>query len=303
MSDEMGSALLRRIIGRRLAGLRKARGLTHEQAAQAIQKGRSTIARIEEGRDGVRLRELDVRALLDLYGASAEDSTLLLALTGETWNGRKKSWWHDYTETTMPAFFGLYVSLEDSAERIKAYEVELVPGLLQTRAYAAQVHRVPEGYVDEDESQRRVEVRMARQSLLTRPRAPRLEVILNEAALQRMVGIGGHGVAAEQAQRLIDASQQANISIRVVPFAHGLHGGMAASTPFTLLDFPRDPHSGEELEPTLAYVDTLTGALYLQKPNEVSAYMLTWEDLDRGALNEDDSRKKVLSLLEGLRDA
>jgi len=296
----VGSALLRRYIGRRLEALRRGANLTQDQAAAGIQKGRSTIARMEDGEEGVRFRDIDVKAMLELYGAKPEDFQLLLALTAETRNGRKKSWWHDYTETELPEFFGLYVSLEDSAETIRQYEVELIPGLLQTRSYAEEVHRVPAGYVDEGESRRRVNVRMERQSLLTRPRAPRLDVIMNEAVLHRLVG--GPAVMAEQFKYLLDLMRRGNVSIRVLPFAVGVHGGMAASTPFTLLDFPTDPQSGELLEPPLAYVDTLTGALYLNKPEEFGAYQLTWQDLDRRSLSEADSRKMIISVLEGQRD-
>lgn len=297
MSDMVGSALLRRYIGRRLEALRRAANLTQEQAAEHLQKGRATIARMEDGIEGVKFRDIDVRAMLELYGAGQTDFDLLLPLTAETRNGRRKSWWHDYTETELPPFFGLYVSLEDSAETIRQYEVELIPGLLQTRAYAEQVHQVPKGYVDQGERERRVNVRLARQSLLSRPRAPHLSVILNEAVLHRHVG--GAAVMAEQFKHLLDVTQRGNVSVRVLPFSAGVHGGMAASTPFSLLDFPADPLGGV-LEPPLAYVDTLTGALYLNKPEEFSAYRLIWEDLDERALDETASKKMIETALEDL---
>ncbi|WFE27680.1 helix-turn-helix transcriptional regulator [Solwaraspora sp. WMMD791] len=297
----VGSALLRRYVGRRLEALRRRAGLTQEQAADALQKGRATIARMEDGHEAVRFRDIDVKAMLELYGAEPEDGRILLALTAETRNGRRKSWWHDRTETELPAFFALYVSLEDSAETIRKYEVELIPGLLQTRRYAEEVHGVPTDYIDDEEKRRRVEVRMERQSLLTRPRAPHLSVILNEAVLHRLVG--GREVMIEQFEHLLDLTRRGNISIRVLPFTAGVHGGMAASTPFALLTFPADPQSGEPLEPPLAYVDTLTGALYLNKPGESGTYQLVWEDIDRRSLNEDESRSMITSALEALREA
>lgn len=300
MTDTVGTALLRRYIGRRFEALRRSAGLTQEQAADALQKGRATIARMEDGHEAVRFRDIDVRAMLELYGASDDDGKILLALTADTRNGRRKSWWHDRTETELPAFFALYVSLEDSAETIRQYEIELIPGLLQTRRYAEAVHQVPADYVEDAEKQRRVDVRMARQSLLTRPRAPHLSVILNEAVLHRHVG--GPEVMAEQLAHLLDLTLRGNIRIRVLPFAAGMHAGMAASAPFSLLTFPTDPASGEPLEPPLAYVDTLTGALYLNKPGESDAYQLVWEDIDRRALSEDESRNMITSALEALRE-
>ncbi|WP_434744039.1 helix-turn-helix domain-containing protein [Micromonospora sp. SH-82] len=296
----VGSALLRRYIGRRLEALRRRAGLTQEQAALKLQKGRATIARMEDGEQAVRFRDIDVKAMMEIYGATPEETEHLLALTAETRNGRRKSWWHDRTETELPAFFGLYVSLEDSAETIRQYEVELIPGLLQTRRYAEEVHRVPADYVDDDERQRRVGVRMERQALLSRPRAPHLSVILNEAVLRRVVG--GPAVMTEQLKHLLDLTARGNINIRVLPFTVGLHAGMAASTPFVLLDFPSDPMSSEPLEPPLAYVDTLTGALYLNKPAEFNAYQLVWEDIDRHSLNANESKKMITSALEAVRD-
>ncbi|MEU3455259.1 helix-turn-helix transcriptional regulator [Micromonospora sp. NPDC006766] len=292
----VGPPLLRRYIGRRLEALRRKTGLTQEQAAERLQKGRATIARMEEGHEGVRFRDVDIRALLEIYNATEEDADLLLALTAETRNGRRKSWWHDYTETALPTWFGLYVSLEDSAETIRQYESELIPGLLQTPTYAEQVARVPAGYVPEEEIQRRVEVRVERQSLLTRPRAPHLRVVLNQAVLHRPVG--GNQAMAEQMTHLVEIAVKANVSIRIVPFSAGVHGGMAACGPFTLLDFPADQR-GEPLEPPLAYAETLTGAIYLHKPDEVSAYRLAWADLEKRALNQQASTRLILDAQKG----
>lgn len=296
MSDTVGSALLRRYIGRRFVALRERAGLTQEEAAKRLERGRATLGRIEDGDDRVRFREIDVKAMLSLYKATEHETELLLGLTAETRNGRRKSWWHDYTETALPGWFGLYVSLEDSAETIRQYEAELIPGLLQTRAYAEQVIRVPAGYVAEDEIERRVRVRVERQSLLTRPRAPHLSVIINEAVFKRPVG--GAEVMFEQLGHLIDVQQRANVFVRVLPFAAGVHGGMAACGPFTVLDFPSTA-AGDPLEPPLAYAESLTGAMYLNKPDEVAAYRLAWDDIEKRALDQEASRAFIKELQEG----
>lgn len=298
MTDTVGSALIRRHIGRRFVALRLKAGLTQDQAAKALDRGRATLSRIEEGDDRVRFRQIDVEAMLKLYQAPERDAEVLVALTAETRNGRRKSWWHDYTETELPAWFGLYVTLEDSAETIRQYQAELIPGLLQTPAYAEQVTRVPEGYVTEEEIRRRVAVRIERQSLLTRPRAPHLSVILNEAVLRRPVG--GESAMAEQLSHLGDVTRRANVSIRILPFAAGVHGGMAACGPFTILNFPTDQH-GELLEPPLGYAESLTGAMYLNKPGEVAAYHLAWADLETRALDEQASIALIAETQEGFK--
>lgn len=295
MADMVGSALIRRHIGRRFAALRVRAGLTQEQAADRLQRGRATIGRIEDGDPRVRFREIDVRAMLEIFGASRHDAQVLLALTAETRNGPRKGWWHDYTETALPDWFGLYVSLEDSAELIRQYEPELVPGLLQTRAYAETVTRVPRDLITDEQVQRRVDLRMKRQALLSRPRAPHLRVLLGEAALRRLTVPGGD-LGADQLRHLLAVTRRGNVSIRVLPFAAGASGVTASA--FALLDFPRDPRSGEVLEPPLAYVDTLTGAMYLNKVDEVAAYNAAWQHLAALTLDEAASEAMITAALE-----
>lgn len=301
MTDMVGSGLIRRYIGRRFAALRVRAGITQEQAAERLQRGRATMGRIEDGDSRVRFRDIDVKAMCELFEANQEETDLLLALTAETRNGRKKSWWHDYTETALPEWFGLYVSLEDSAETINQYESELVPGLLQTEAYAEQVMSMPPGYIDEEETQRRVKVRLARQSLLTKPRAPHLNVVVNEAVLRRPVG--GPAVMAEQLDHLLTMTQRAAVSIRILPWAVGVHAGMGAANSFSLLRFPQDPHTREPLEPPLVYVDTLTGAMYLNKPDEIKTYNLVWDDFERRALDIDTSKDMITAAQKGFANA
>ena len=297
--DSIGSTLIRRTIGRRFTELRLRAGLTQDAAAKALDRGRATVGRIEDGDERVRFRPVDVEAMLKLYGASEEDSQVLLALTAETRNGVRKSWWHDYTATSIPPWFGLYVSLEDGAERIQQHEPELVPGLLQTRAYAEQIMRVPAGFLEEDEARRRVNARIERQSLLTRPRAPGLEVILSEAVLHRTIGMGA-ALAREQLQHLLKITEKSNVDLRIVPWTAGVHGGMASSGGFSLLHFPADPVSGEPVEPPLGYVDSPTGAMYLTKPVEVSVYDLIWADLLTKAHDPQATRLAITTALEGL---
>jgi transcriptional regulator with XRE-family HTH domain len=299
MSQTVGVALVRRYVGRRLGALRQQAGISQERAAELLQRGRITIIRLEAGDEALRFKDAETEAMLKLYGASPEDSKLLLGLTAETRNGRRKSWWHDYTETSLPAWFQLFVILEDSAEIIREYEPALVPGLLQTPAYAEAIMRLPEGYLTEEEVQRRVTVRVERQSLLIRPRAPHLRVVLDEAVLLRPVG--GPAVMAEQLRRLAEVGRQPNVSVRIVPFAGGAHAGMAAACGwFQIFDFPDDPRSREPLEPPLVYLDSLTGALYLNKPGEVAAYRQVWGDLDERALGEEPSREMILTAMRGL---
>ena len=281
-----GSTMLRRQIGRKIESLRKAAGLTMEQAAERLDRARATLHRIENGAESVRFRQADVRQILSLYDASAQDAELLLAMTAAT--RENKNWWHDYIGSGLPRWFQLYIGLENSASSIRRYEPELVPGLLQTRAYAEQVFRMPGGSIDvEDDAEREraIQLRAERQSLLTRFAPPQLSVILNEAVLLRPVG--GHRVMVEQLRHLAKASELPNVTIRVLEFSVGLHAGAMAGG-FSILDFPNDQHD-EEVEPPVAYLEGATGAIYLDKPHESRAYNKIWTDLTERALDQSQS--------------
>jgi DNA-binding XRE family transcriptional regulator len=296
MSETVGLALVRRYIGRKFEQLRRRAGISQDDAANRLQRGRATIIRMEAGDEAVRFKDAETKAMLELYEASPADVDLLMAMTAETRNGRRKSWWHDYTETSLPPWFQMYITLEDSAEVIHTYESDLVPGLLQTRRYAEAVMHRPDGYTPDEEVQRRVEVRMERQSLLARPRSPHLKAILSETVLRRAVG--GREAMAEQLRRLAEVGRQTNVSVRVLPFAAGEHAGMLGA--FSLFDFPVDPRSGEPLEPTLVYAEAWTGAMYLNKPKEAAAHRRVWDDLAEQALAEDASREMIEATLKGL---
>ncbi|MGW4719453.1 helix-turn-helix domain-containing protein [Nocardia sp. NPDC004260] len=296
MSVNVGEAVLRRHIGRRLEELREAAGLTQKQAAAALQKGVSTIARMEDGNLGIRFRDVDVQAILDVYEVGPDERKRLLAYTTATRNGRTKQWWESFSED-MPEWFSLYVILEDSAASIREYESELIPGLLQTPDYIEQLARTPAGLLDDAEVQQRVQIRLERQGILTRSHAPRLDAVLNEAVIRRPVG--EPGVMFNQLDHLLKVSSQVNITVRILPYESGVHGGMAASA-FILLDFPTGSN-GERLEPPIAYVDTLTGSMYLNKPDEFRSYELAWDDVERKALSEKESRQLIISAMEGLQ--
>lgn len=295
VEDNVGTLILRRYLGRRLRSLRTGAGLTQVKASEAAGLGRATLDRMEEGREGPRLQEPFLKALLDLYRADVKTSEELVALARAARNGRGKSWWHQYADSDLPEHFSLYVGLEASARRIRQYEVDVVPGLLQTRGYAEALHMLPPAGADLGRVHRRVEVRLARQELLHRPDGPRVEMILNEAAVCRMSG--GGPVMVEQLGHLLQVGKLPQVSVRVLPLAVGLHAGVSAGASFTMMEFPQDPVTGEPFEPALAYQDFLAGAVYLNRPSEVAGYDLVWADLDQRALDEDASRNLLSTVM------
>jgi transcriptional regulator with XRE-family HTH domain len=275
---------------------REKAGLSVVAAAEALDMSRQTLTRIEKG-DSSRLRRQDIEAAAQVYGLDDDQTNDLAVLADQARKDKNTGWWQNRTRTELAGFFVSYAMLEDAAQLIRQFEIMLVPGLLQTRAYAEQMHLVPAGYLTPEVIKKRVDARIERQTLLTRGHAPRLEVILDEAVLRRVVG--GEEMMEEQLEHLVMASQWPNVSIRIVSFEEGVHGGMAASTPFTLLSFPENSR-GEPSELPIAYVDALTGALYQNEPEHVAAFNLVWKDLEAVARSEEKTREMIRERIEEL---
>jgi len=279
-----GSTVPRRQLGRHLRDLRMSQKLTVRKAAAALEWSEAKIWRIETGQTS--LRSLDVEAMCNVYGAPTELAKSLMALAKET---KARGWWHSYGDV-IPEDFDLYIGLEEAASQLAWYESELVPGLLQTDDYARTLIRAANPTDDDQEIERRVHVRTARQALLTRATAPpTLAVVLDEAILRRPVG--GEKVMAGQLERLTEISELPNVSLRVMSFAVGLHTGVM-SGPFVILRFPVNG-DGRESEPPTVYVDGFTGALYLDKPQEISRYDAAFEDIWDSSPDESTSKDRI----------
>ena len=272
-----GPTVLRILLGSQLRKLREANGVTREAAGWEIRASESKISRMELGRVG--FKERDVADLLTLYGV--HDKTEREALLGLARQANTQGWWQRFSDV-LPSWFQAYLGLESSAGMIRTYEVQFVPGLLQSREYARAVVMIGHGAAGLDEIDRRVDVRMARQQLLTRPGAPHLWAVLDEAVLRRP--IGGATVMRTQIAALIDAIKLPNVTIQVVPFSAGGHA--AAGGAFSILRFP-----DAEL-PDVIYMEQLTTALYLDKRDDVDQYAAAMERLCVEALPPD--RTQVL---------
>ena len=287
-----GSTVPRRQLGRYLRDLRNRSRLTVRVAAEKLEWSEAKIWRIETGQTS--LRSLDVEAMGKVYGAPPELTEALMGLAKET---KARGWWHAYGDV-IPEGFDLYIGLEEAVSALSWYESELVPGLLQTEDYARTVIKADKPGVDNDEIERRVHVRMARQALLTRTTAPpTADVILNEAILRRPVG--GPQIMARQLERLAGSSNLPNVSIRVLPFSAGLHHGLMTG-PFVILRFPLNG-DGREAEPTTVYVDGYTGDLYLDKPSEIDRYKEAYASISGSSLDEPSSIKLILQAARELR--
>jgi transcriptional regulator with XRE-family HTH domain len=259
-----GPTVLRRLLGAQLRRLRERQGITREEAGYAIRASGSKMSRLELGRVG--FKERDVADLLTLYGVTDDtDRETLLALAQDA---NSPGWWHRYGDV-LPGWFETYVGLEEAAALIRTYEVQFIPGLLQTEEYARAVISLGNSSSPSEEIEQRVSLRITRQKLLTRGDAPRLWAVVDEAALRRP--IGGRDVMRGQIERLIEATKLPGVILQVLPFRVGGHTAEAGA--FTILRFP------ESDLPDVVYVEQLTSALYLDRRDDVDAYMEAMERL------------------------
>jgi transcriptional regulator with XRE-family HTH domain len=290
MAETMtGSTVPRRQLGRYLRDLRMRSRLTVKAAATSLEWSEAKIWRIETGQTS--LRSLDVEAMCKIYSAPDDLTEALKGLAKET---KARGWWHSYGDV-IPEGFDLYIGLEEAASSLSWYESELIPGLFQTADYARTLIEEDNPGVADDEVARRVNLRLARQSLLTRAtNPPELKVVLNEAVLRRP--IGGKAVMARQLARLLEIGELPNVKIRVADFESGLHHGVI-SGPFLILHFPINGQ-GRHTEPPTVYVDGFTGALYLDKPHELERYSAAFTSMWNTALDEHASLK-LTSEVEG----
>ncbi|MEV0088634.1 helix-turn-helix domain-containing protein [Saccharopolyspora sp. NPDC003752] len=277
-----GPTARRLVLGSQLRRLREASGISREDAGYAIRGSGSKISRLELGRVG--FKERDVADLLTLYGVtdqSEHESFLDLVR-----RSNEPGWWHRFNDL-MPSWFQDYVGLEESASRIQTYEIQFVPGLLQTEKYARAVATQGRPEFPEDELDRRVRLRMQRQKLFTQPKAPRLWAVIDESVLHRP--IGGREVLREQIQFLLDATAMSAVTLQILPFELGRSGAEGA---FTILRF------AEPELPDIVYLEHLCGALYLDKPDEVEVYSKVSHRLAVDAQTPEQTRKTLLKALK-----
>ncbi len=258
-----GPTVRRMLVGAQLRRLRTDKGISREQAGEAIRASEWKIHRLENGQ--VSFKERDIVDLLRLYGIT--DPGEVAALVTMAREANEPGWWQHYSDV-LPQWFRAYVDLESATTLIRTYQGQLIPGLLQTEDY---VRAVIGGALEEspEEAERRVALRVARQTLLTRPGAPGLWAVVDEAALRRPVG--GPKVMRAQLEWLIDATKLPNVTLQILPFGAGAHPAMVGA--FSILRFP-----DQEL-PDIVYLEHLTNALYLDKREDVERYLHVMENI------------------------
>lgn len=278
MDGAGGPTVLRILLGTQMRRLREARGITAQEAAQAIRGSESKISRIELGRNAVR--EVDIADLLSLYGITdLGEREQLLSLASQA---NLPGWWHRYQDV-LPTWFQAYIGLEESAESIRSYDAQWVPGLLQTEDYAAAV--LAGGEFSPDETERHVYLRKERQRRFASG-GLRLWAIVDETALRRQVGSISQMRA--QLEHLYDICDQPGFTLQVTPFPAGAY--MAPGS-FSILSF-----AARDL-PDVVYIEQLTSAMYLDKRSDVDRYTEAMDKLSATSATPDESRQVIRAML------
>ena len=275
-----GPTVRRLILGTQLRRLRERADITCAEAGYAVRGSASKISRLETGR--VSFKERDVADLLTLYGvADQEEREQFLQLARRS---REPDWWHRFNDL-MPKWFEDYLGLEETATRIQAFELQYVPGLLQTEQYARAIAIGGRPETATGDIEGHIALRTRRQQILFGARAPRLWAIIDESVLHRP--IGGRETMVGQIARLLDLTALGNISLQVVPYHRG---GYSAESAFSLLRF------AEAELPDIVYVQHLTGAIYLERLDDVEVYSRAFDRLAVDAETPHNSRQMLAKL-------
>jgi transcriptional regulator with XRE-family HTH domain len=278
----------RRRLRYELRRLREQRGLTIEQVQERSggDLRAPTISRWETGERSVR--PTDLRLLLDIYDVHGEQREALLVLARQA---KERGWWQSYA-SVIPEWFQVYVGLEAEASSIHVYESELVHGLLQTPGYYRAFLRTAPVAADDEEAERKVAVRLARQERLTGENPPDYWAVLNEAVIRRAVG--GAQVMREQLSRIAEMAALPHVTVQVLPFSAGAHPAMEGA--FRILGFP------EPVDPDVVYLENQAGGLYLEQESEIERYTLMFRHLTAKALDPGESRRLIAQVAEDLSE-
>lgn len=268
-----------RRLARELRQTRQDLDLSPEAVAAQLGWSRPKLNRIENGK--TKLKLTDVAAICDLYGVDSAKRAALIQLAREA---HQRGWWAAYGDV----FSGSYIGLEDEAVEIREWGPQVIPGLLQTEDYARQVIRAGRFDLTEEDVDRRIQARMARKTLLSRPTPPKLHVVLDEAVLRRQVG--GPDVMRDQLIHLRSAARREHVRIQILPFEVGTH--VALEGPFIVLSF------AEPGDPDTAYIETKGGDIHVEAAAQVSFIRVSFDKVAKQALSEEDSAMMLAASIE-----
>ncbi|MFG2997062.1 helix-turn-helix domain-containing protein [Streptomyces sp. NPDC048340] len=270
----------RRRLAIELKKLREDGRLTCNQVGLALDWSGSKVNRLETGQG--RVQPSDIDALCRFYETPDELRELLKSLAKDS---KTKGWWHAHGDA-VPAWFSVYVGLEQAASSLHTYQGEFVPGLLQTAEYTSELCRASAEQT-EDEIHRLVEVRQRRQDLLIEASPPDLWAVIHQSALVHIVG--NRHVMARQLEHMLAVVTLTNVTVQILPYDAGAY---PATGPFTVLGFP------ERGDPDVVYREGLSDSVYLEEPSDVALYTKAFDHLRALALSPQRSASLIRRTME-----
>lgn len=282
---EPAPTLLKMLVGVQLAGFREDAGLSQDQAARSVGFSGAKLSRIESGKGRRPPTDTDVRALLELYGTDDYEASVLLKLLQRA---GEPGWWQRYDKRLMPEWFDRLVGLQEAAATIRTFEIQYVPGLLQTADYTRAVVERGLPNAPASEVQRRVELRMRRAQLLFREDAPQLWAVIDESVLLRV--LGDRTVMREQLDHLAEMAARPNVTLQIVPL--NVTNASAPAIPVTYLRF-----GGLDL-PDVVYLEHIRSANFLEDLDETEEYRIVLDRLADEALTPRESVEMLRRTIE-----
>ncbi|CAL9465440.1 MULTISPECIES: helix-turn-helix domain-containing protein [Streptomyces] len=277
--------LHRRRLGLELRSLRKAAGLSLDQASERLQlAGAPALSKIENGKQ--RVPPIALAGFFEVYGLTDEARKQKIRSLASLASSGKRTNLFDQYRATVEDPFGEYLHLEDLASKSDVW-TQVIPGLLQTRDYAHALIERSRQWQHDRQIQNFVDLRIARQESLRRDPPMHLWCVLDEAALRRRVG--GDAVMKEQLAHLLEVTEQyPHVAVQVLTFEQGAHAGVDG--PFSLLHFPAGP--------PVAVVEPMTTSLYLEEDSDIGRYETAFNHLRSEALDVAASRRHIRKLIK-----
>lgn len=277
--SELSPTIRHRRLAAELRRLREDADMTPEDGAAALGISRPQLVKIETAK--VKPSLAIVQRILDLYGRGEDHSLAVMQLARSI---HQRGWWQAYGSFLA----GSFAELEEDTDHMRIWQTELVPGLLQTKGYARALIASGDPLSEKDIDER-VRARIQRQAVLTGSSPPTLDVVLDEAVLRRPVG--GRAVLREQLAALVEAGQQDNISVRVLPADTGPHAGIGEGS-FTIFGFPRP------MDLDVVFLESAAGPIYVEEGDKVRRSTVTYRSIRAQALSEDDSAALIRTRIE-----
>lgn len=275
-----------RRLGTALKQYRQAAKFDQPQAADLIASSQARISRVESGHATPRV--IEVRLLLDAYGV--KDPEVRVKLEELAKNSKNRGWWLEHAAHLRPDYVD-HIALEDDATYIREWQPVMVPGLLQTPAYAEAAIAGGPHYIDPERVDQLVKVRVGRQTKIEDGGASYTAILSEAVIVHPLVSVELH---REQLSAILEIGKRKNVTVQVLPFSAGVLVGYTSA--FSSFSFDE--------EPTVEAVtmDNLRGTSVLEGAEDLAAYANAYDLLRSSALAPDASMKLIRGVLRSLKE-